>query len=30
VWGLLAFTLWHEHHVEGIRRDIPIESVVAG
>jgi asparagine synthase (glutamine-hydrolysing) len=27
--GLLAFTLWHEHHVEGIRRDAPLESVVA-
>jgi asparagine synthase (glutamine-hydrolysing) len=29
LWGLLAFTLWHEHHVEGIRRDAPLESVVA-
>ena len=29
LWGLLAFTLWHEHHVEGIRRDVPLESVVA-
>jgi asparagine synthase (glutamine-hydrolysing) len=29
LWGLLAFTLWHEHHVEGIRRDAPLESIVA-
>jgi len=29
LWGLLAFTLWHEHHVEGIRRDAPLESVLA-
>ncbi len=29
LWGLLAFTLWYEHHVEGIRRDVPLESVVA-
>ena len=29
LWGLLAFTLWHEAHVEGIRRDVPIESAVA-
>ncbi|MBA2359271.1 MAG: asparagine synthase (glutamine-hydrolyzing) [Actinobacteria bacterium] len=21
LWGLLAFTLWYEHHVEGYRRD---------
>ena len=21
LWGLLAFTLWHERHVEGVRRD---------
>jgi asparagine synthase (glutamine-hydrolysing) len=27
LWGLLAFTLWHEHHVEGIRRDVPLEAV---
>ena len=27
LWGLLAFTLWHEHHVEGVRRDAPLESV---
>jgi asparagine synthase (glutamine-hydrolysing) len=29
LWGLLAFTLWHERHVEGIRRDAPLEQVVA-
>jgi asparagine synthase (glutamine-hydrolysing) len=29
IWGLLAFTLWHERHVEGIARDVPLESVVA-
>jgi asparagine synthase (glutamine-hydrolysing) len=29
LWGLLAFTLWHEHHVEGIRRDAPLEAVVS-
>jgi asparagine synthase (glutamine-hydrolysing) len=29
VWGLLAFTLWHERHVEGVRRDVEVESVVA-
>ena len=28
LWGLLAFTLWHEHHVEGVRRDAPIASMV--
>src|SRR3954471_7042797 len=28
LWGLLAFTLWHEHHVEGIRRDVPLASLV--
>ncbi|HZU20732.1 MAG TPA: asparagine synthase (glutamine-hydrolyzing) [Gaiellaceae bacterium] len=27
LWGLLAFTLWHEHHVEGIRRDAPLEAL---
>jgi asparagine synthase (glutamine-hydrolysing) len=30
LWGLLAFTLWYERHVEGIRRDAPIEQLVAG
>jgi asparagine synthase (glutamine-hydrolysing) len=29
VWGLLAFTLWYEHHVEGISRGVPLEQVVA-
>jgi asparagine synthase (glutamine-hydrolysing) len=29
LWGLLAFTLWYEHHVEGLRRDAVLESVVA-
>jgi len=29
LWGLLAFTLWHERHVEGVRRDVSLESVVA-
>ena len=28
LWGLLAFTLWFERHVEGIRRDVELESVV--
>ncbi|HZP73069.1 MAG TPA: asparagine synthase (glutamine-hydrolyzing) [Gaiellaceae bacterium] len=27
LWGLLAFTLWHEHHVEGIDRNVPLEAV---
>src|SRR3954453_3521174 len=29
VWGLLAFTLWYERHVEGLRRDVELASVVA-
>jgi hypothetical protein len=29
LWGLLAFTLWHEHHVEGIRRDATLEAVLS-
>jgi asparagine synthase (glutamine-hydrolysing) len=29
LWGLLALTLWHERHVEGVRRDVPLESVTA-
>ena len=29
LWGLLAFTLWHEHHVEGVHRDVPLEAVVS-
>ena len=28
LWGLLAFTLWHEHHVEGVRRDAPLQAVL--
>ena len=28
LWGLLAFTLWHERHVEGIRRDVSLAQVV--
>jgi asparagine synthase (glutamine-hydrolysing) len=29
LWGLLSFTLWYEHHVEGIRRDVALDAVVA-
>jgi asparagine synthase (glutamine-hydrolysing) len=29
LWSVLAFTLWHERHVEGVRRDAPLERVVA-
>jgi asparagine synthase (glutamine-hydrolysing) len=29
LWGLLSFTLWYEHHVEGIRRDVELDAVVA-
>jgi asparagine synthase (glutamine-hydrolysing) len=29
LWGLLAFTLWYERHVEGMRRDVPLDRVVA-
>ena len=29
LWGLLAFTLWYERHVEGIRRDVSLESALA-
>ena len=29
LWGLLAFTLWYERHVEGIRRETSLETVVA-
>jgi asparagine synthase (glutamine-hydrolysing) len=29
LWGLLAFTLWFERHVEGMRRDASLEQVVA-
>jgi asparagine synthase (glutamine-hydrolysing) len=30
LWGLLSFTLWHERHVEGIRRDATVTRAVAG
>jgi asparagine synthase (glutamine-hydrolysing) len=30
LWGLLAFTLWHERHVEGMTRDSSLETVVVG
>jgi asparagine synthase (glutamine-hydrolysing) len=29
LWGLLAFTLWYERHVEGVRRDVSLEAVEA-
>ena len=29
LWGLLAFTLWHERHVEGATRDVRLTEVVA-
>ena len=29
LWGLLAFTLWYEHHVEGVRRDAGLERMIA-
>jgi asparagine synthase (glutamine-hydrolysing) len=29
LWGLLSFTLWYERHVEGITRDVSLESVLA-
>ena len=29
LWGLLAFTLWYERHVEGVTRDVSLEAVVA-
>ncbi len=29
LWGLLAFTLWHERHVEGTTRDAALESMLA-
>jgi asparagine synthase (glutamine-hydrolysing) len=28
LWGLLALTLWYERHVEGIRRDTALETVL--
>jgi asparagine synthase (glutamine-hydrolysing) len=30
LWCLLAFTLWHEHHVEGVSRDVAVEALVSG
>jgi asparagine synthase (glutamine-hydrolysing) len=30
LWGLLAFTLWYERHVEGVRRDATLNAVLAG
>jgi len=30
LWGLLAFTLWYERHVEGFTRDVSLDQVVAG
>jgi asparagine synthase (glutamine-hydrolysing) len=29
LWGLLAFTLWFERHVEGVERGARLEEVVA-
>jgi asparagine synthase (glutamine-hydrolysing) len=29
LWGLLALTLWHEHHVEGIHRDASLAGMTA-
>jgi asparagine synthase (glutamine-hydrolysing) len=29
LWGLLAFTLWYERHVEGVKRDVSLASAVA-
>ena len=29
LWGLLAFTLWYERHVEGVTRDVALEQAVA-
>jgi asparagine synthase (glutamine-hydrolysing) len=28
IWGLLAFTLWHEHHVEGVDHEASLETLV--
>ena len=28
VWGLLAFTLWYEHHVEGVDHQASLETLV--
>ena len=29
LWGLIAFTLWHERHVEGVSRGVRLEEIVA-
>jgi asparagine synthase (glutamine-hydrolysing) len=29
LWGLLSLTLWYEHHVDGVRRDASLTSIVA-
>jgi asparagine synthase (glutamine-hydrolysing) len=29
LWGLLSLTLWYERHVEGVRRDVALEPLVA-
>jgi asparagine synthase (glutamine-hydrolysing) len=29
LWGLLSFTLWYERHVEGVRRDVALDELVA-
>ncbi len=29
LWGLLAFTLWYERHVEGMRREASLEQALA-
>jgi asparagine synthase (glutamine-hydrolysing) len=29
LWGLLAFTLWHERHVEGVSRGARLEAALA-
>ena len=28
IWGLLAFTLWYEHHVEGVDHQASLETLV--
>jgi asparagine synthase (glutamine-hydrolysing) len=28
LWGLLSFTLWYERHVEGVKRDVQLETLV--
>jgi asparagine synthase (glutamine-hydrolysing) len=30
IWSLLAFTLWFERHVEGVRRGLELDQIVAG